>query len=71
MADAIKRSSSDLEPTEAMIVSLEARRDKALARIAQYRSDLGAQLRASSDRLIESKVLELEHVTAKKQKSAA
>ena len=71
LADAIRQASYELEPIESMIVSLQARRDKALTRIAQYRGDFGALLRESSSRLIDGEVLELEHVANKKQSNAA
>ena len=67
IADAIKTKSYDLEPIDALLVSLETRRDKALVRIAQYRGELGAVLRRTTDLLIESKVVELPRATIKKK----
>jgi hypothetical protein len=67
IADAIKTKSCDLEPIDALLVSLETRRDKALVRIAQYRGELGAVLRRTTDHLIESKVVELRRATSKKK----
>ena len=59
IAQAIKNSSYQLELIENLLASLETRRDKALVRIAQYRSDLGAILRKVNHQLIESKVVDL------------
>jgi hypothetical protein len=67
IADAIKEKSFDLEPIDALLVSLETRRDRALVRIAQYRGELGAVLRRASDHLIESKVVQLPDASAKKK----
>src|SRR5262249_18915063 len=46
-AEAIRKSSSDLELLERMLASLEARRDKALGCAAEYRTRLAQQLRES------------------------
>jgi hypothetical protein len=60
-AEAIRRSSSDLELLDRMLTSLESRRDKALGCVAQYRASLAHQLRENSDRIIDGKgVLRLE-----------
>jgi hypothetical protein len=60
-AEAIRRSSSDLELLDRMLSSLESRRDKALACVAGYRASLAHQLRESADRIIDGKsVLRLE-----------
>jgi hypothetical protein len=67
IAEAIRKSSYELERIETLLASLEARRDKALIRIAQYRGELGAMLRRTSDRLIESKVVELPRAATKKK----
>jgi hypothetical protein len=53
------------------MASAEARRDKALVCVAQYRGDFGALLRDSSNRLIAKEAPGLEHVSSKEQKSAA
>ena len=53
-AEAIRRSSRDLEGFESLLVALEARRNKAFACIADYRLSFAQQLRESSDRLIEA-----------------
>jgi hypothetical protein len=54
-AEAIRRSSSDLELLDRMLTSLESRRDKALGCVAQYRASLAHQLRENSDRIIDCK----------------
>jgi hypothetical protein len=60
-AEAIRKSSSDLEVLDKMLTSLESRRNKALGCVAEYRASLAHQLRESSDRIIDGKgVLRLE-----------
>jgi len=60
-AEAIRRSSSDLEVLDRMLTSLESRRNKAFGCVAEYRASLAHQLRESSDRIIDGKdVLRLE-----------
>jgi hypothetical protein len=70
-AEAIRRSADDLERIDRLMASAEARRDKALVCVAQYRGDFGALLRDSSNRLIKEEAPVLEHVSSKEQKSAA
>ena len=70
-AEAFRKSADDLERIDRLMASAEARRDKALVCIAQYRGDFGALLRESSDRLVDGKVLKLEHAGSKERKSAA
>jgi hypothetical protein len=69
--EAIRKSADDLERIDRLMSSAEARRDKALVCIAQYRGDFGALLRDSSNRLVGEKVLQLKNVSRKQQKSAA
>ena len=70
-AEAVRRSSSDLELLDRMLTSLESRRDKALGCVAQYRASLAHQLRESADRIIDGKgVLRLED-TASERSTAA
>jgi hypothetical protein len=64
-AEAIRRSSSDLELLERMLTSLELRRNKTLACIAEYRATLAQQLRESADRIVDGNVLQLEHPSKK------
>ena len=60
-AEAIRRSSADLELLDRMLTSLESRRNKALGCVAEYRASLAHQLRQSADRVIDGKgVLRLE-----------
>src|SRR6516162_1434441 len=47
--EAIRRSSSDLELLDRILVSLETRRNKALGCVAEYRASLAQQLRESAD----------------------
>jgi hypothetical protein len=70
-AEAFRKSADDLEGIDRLMASAEARRDKALMCIAQYRGDFGALLRESSDRLVDGKVLKLEHAGSKERKSVA
>jgi hypothetical protein len=69
-AEAFRKSADDLEGIDRLMASAEGRRDKALMCIAQYRGDFGALLRESSDRLVDGKVLKIEHAGGK-QKPAA
>ncbi len=66
-AEAIRESSSDLELLDRMLTSLESRRNKALACVAEYRASLAHQLRESADRIIDGKdVLRLEDASSKR-----
>ena len=70
-AEAIRKSSADLELLDRMQSSLEARRDRALGRVAAYRASLAHQLRESADRIIDEKdVLQLEHPSNKRSTAA-
>jgi hypothetical protein len=70
-AEAIRRSSSDLELLDRMLTSLESRRNKALGCVAEYRASLGQQLRESADRIIDGKgVLRLEDGATKRSTAA-
>jgi hypothetical protein len=70
-AEAIRKSSSDLELLDRMLTSLESRRDKALGCVVQYRASLAHQLRESSDRIIDGKdVLRLEPASGKRPTAA-
>ena len=69
-AEAFRKSADDLEGIDRLMASAEARRDKALVCIAQYRGDFGALLRESSDRLVDGKVLKLEHAGSKRKPAA-
>jgi len=70
-AEAIRRSSSDLELLDRMLTSLETRRNKALGCVAEYRASLAQQLRESADRIIDGKsILRLED-TASERSTAA
>ena len=70
-AEAIRRSSSDLELLDRMLTSLESRRNKALGCVAEYRASLAQQLRDSADRIIDAKgVLRLEDGATKRSTAA-
>jgi len=70
-AEAIRRSSSDLELLDRMLASLESRRNKALGCVAEYRASLAHQLRESANRIIDGKdVLRLEHPSSKRPTAA-
>ena len=70
-AEAIRRSSSDLELLDRMLTSLESRRDKALRCVADYRASLAHRLRESADRIIDGKgVLRLEDAASKRSPAA-
>ena len=70
-AEAIRKSSSELELLDRMLSSLESRRNKALGCVAEYRASLAHQLRESADRIIDGKdVLRLEPASSKKPTAA-
>jgi hypothetical protein len=70
-AEAIRRSSSDLELLDRMLTSLESRRNKTLGCVAEYRASLGQQLRESADRIIDGKgVLRLEDAASNRSTAA-
>jgi hypothetical protein len=70
-AEAIRRSSADLELLDRMLTSLESRRNKALGCIAEYRVSLAHQLRESADRIIDgTDVIQLEHPSNKRSTAA-
>ena len=56
-AEAVRSLTDKLEQLDRLLASLESRRNKALRCIAEYRGGLARQLRESSDRIIEGKVL--------------
>ena len=70
-AEAIRKSSADLELLDRMLTSLESRRNKALACVAEYRASLGYQLRESADRIIDGNgVLRLEDAASTRSTAA-
>jgi hypothetical protein len=70
-AEAIRKSSSELELLDRMLTSLESRRNKALGCVAEYRASLGRQLRESADRIIDGKdVLRLEDAASNRPTAA-
>jgi hypothetical protein len=70
-AEAIRRSSSDLELLDRMLTSLESRRNKALGCVVEYRASLAHQLRESADRIINGKgVLRLEDAASTRSTAA-
>ena len=70
-AEAIRSSAADLERIDRLLASLESRRNKALRCIADYRGGFARQLRESSDRIIDGKVLPPENACRKKPSAAA
>jgi hypothetical protein len=70
-AEAIRRSSSDLDLLDRMLTSLESRRNRALRCVAEYRASLAHQLRESADRIIDRKgVLRLEDAASNRSTAA-
>jgi len=70
-AEAIRRSSSNLELLDGMLTSLESRRNKTLGCVAEYRASLAHQLRESTDRIIDGKgVLRLEEAANERSTAA-
>ena len=52
-AEAIRECSQSLEQLDRMLRSLEARRDRALALVTEYRVNLAHQLRESAERMLQ------------------
>jgi len=70
-AEAIRRSSADLELLDRMLTSLESRRNKTLGCVAEYRASLAHQLRENADRTIDGKdVLRLEDAASERSTAA-
>jgi hypothetical protein len=70
-AEAIRKSSSDLELLDGMLASLETRRNKALGCVAEYRASLAHRLRESADRIVDGKdVLRLEDAASERSTAA-
>ena len=70
-AEAVRKSSSELELLDRMLTSLESRRNKALGCVAEYRASLAHQLRESADRIIDGKdVLRLEDAASERSTAA-
>src|SRR5262249_9421769 len=68
-AEAIRNSSKDLDWLEKMITALEARRDKSLRRIAEYRESFAGRVRASADRIIDAEPAQFPRLEAGSKKS--
>jgi hypothetical protein len=64
-AVAVRRCAADLERIDRMLASFEARRQKALRQILEYRDDFARRLRDASNRIIEGKPLILEDSSKK------
>ena len=70
-AEAIRSVSSDLQLLDTMQTSLEARCNKALRFISEYRDSLARQLRENADRINDGKdVLRLENASGKRASAA-
>src|SRR5215831_13871119 len=70
-AEAIRKSSSELELLDRMLSSLESRRNKALGCVAEYRASLAHQLQESADRIIDGKgALRLEGAASERSTAA-
>jgi hypothetical protein len=70
-AEAIRRSAKDLECLDRLLASLEARRNKVLRCIAEFRGDFARRLRDSANRIIDGEVLSLEHQQGEVPSAAA
>jgi len=70
-AEAMRESVAALDQLDRLLASLESRRNKALRCIAEYRGGFARQLRDSSDRIIEGKVLALDSPAIKSPPAAA
>jgi len=70
-AEAIRKSSSELEVLDRMLTSLESRRNKALGCVAEYRASLAHQLRESAERIFDGKgALRLEDAASERSTAA-
>jgi hypothetical protein len=66
-AEAYRLCASELEPIDRQLDSLERRRARLLACLAEYRISLALVLKAGADRIIDEKpVLRLQHASRKK-----
>jgi hypothetical protein len=58
-AEAIRQSATEFEGLDKLLASLEARRNKALRAIAEYRGEFAQRQRNSTGRIIDGKPLKL------------
>jgi hypothetical protein len=70
-ARAIRNSSTDLDWLEKMLTALEARRDRSLRRITEYRESFADRVRASADHVIDAKPSQLPRLADGTKQSAA
>ena len=70
-ARAIQNSFTEIEWIEKMLTALEARRDKALRRIAEYRQSFADRVRAGADRIVDAEPSSLPCLEDGTKKSAA
>jgi hypothetical protein len=69
-AEAFRKSSKAIELLDRLLASAEARRNKALRAITEYRSGLARQLEESSDRIIDGEVLAVDDGRGEKPEAA-
>jgi len=69
-AEAFCNSSKAIELLDRLLASAEARRNKALRAITEYRSGLARQLEESSDRIIDGEVLAVDDGRGEKPEAA-
>jgi hypothetical protein len=69
-AEAFRNSSKAIELLDRLLASAEARRNKALRAITEYRSGLARQLEESSDRIIDGEVLAVDDGRGEKPEAA-
>jgi hypothetical protein len=70
-AQAMRKVADSLGLFDRLLASAEARRGRALRGIAEYRNAFAQQLRATSDQIIDGKVLSVEHAKDKEPSAAA
>jgi len=70
-AKAIQNCSTELDWLEKMLTALEARRDRSLRRIAEYRESFADQVRAGTDRIIDTEPNQLRRLEDGTKRSAA
>jgi hypothetical protein len=59
-SEAIRHSIKDLETLDQMLASAEARRNKALRLVAEYRTEFARRLRQATDRVIDGEAVVIE-----------
>jgi hypothetical protein len=70
-AEAMRRSSGDLEVLDRMLASVESRRDKTLRAITEYHGNFALQLRKAANQIIEAQAIEVENPCTRSDSTTA